>query len=91
MSKLNLELFTTGLIQIVLVCLNTYQIAIYAVTKSPILLGGIIIIGFLISFIWSFNVRKVAFGDMSNRIFYASGAATGSCVGVLIGSLIYSL
>lgn len=90
-NKLNTELFTTGLIQVVLVCLNTYQIAVYAVTKSPLLLLGIIVMGFLISFIWTFNVKKVAFGDMSNRIAYASGAATGSCVGVLMGSLIYSL
>ena len=90
-NKLNLELFGTGLLQVILVCLNTYQIATYAVTKSPLLLGAIVVIGFLISFIWTFNVKKVAFGNMSNRVSYALGAATGSGVGVTIGSLLYSL
>jgi hypothetical protein len=88
-NKLNLELFLTGLLQVILVCLNTYQIAIYAVTKSPWILTGIIVVGFLISFLWTFNVKKVAFGNMYNRTFYALGAATGSAIGVLIGSIIY--
>jgi hypothetical protein len=91
MNRVNLELFTTGLIQVILVCLNTYQIAVYAVTKSPLLLVGIVVVGFLISFIWTLNVKKVAFGNLSNRIFYSAGAATGSCIGVLLGSLIYSI
>lgn len=90
-NKLNLELFGTGLLQVILVCLNTYQIATYAVTQSPLLLLGIVIVGFLISFIWTFNVKKVAFGNMSNRVAYAIGAASGSAVGVLIGSLLYGL
>lgn len=87
--KLNVELFLTGLIQVILVCLNTYQIATFAKTGKPVILIGILTIGFFISFIWTFNVKKVAFGNMSNRIFYSLGAATGSIIGVLIGSLIY--
>jgi hypothetical protein len=47
------------------------------------------VVGFLISFLWKFNVKKLAFGNLSNRIFYALGAATGSAIGVLLGSLIY--
>jgi len=88
-KRLNTELFATGLLQVILVCFNTYQVAVYAVTQSKWLLVGIVLVGFLISFIWSFNVKKVAFGDLSNRIFYALGAATGSAIGVLLGSLIY--
>lgn len=87
--NINLELFLTGLLQVILVCLNTYQIAMFAKTKELIMLVGIVIVGFLISFIWTFNVKKVAFGDMYNRICYASGAATGSAVGVYLGSIIY--
>jgi hypothetical protein len=87
--KLNLELFLTGLLQVILVCLNTYQIALYAKTGTATLLIGILVVGFLISLIWTFNVKKVAFGGLSNRLYYASGAALGSLVGVVIGSLIY--
>jgi len=49
------------------------------------------VVGFLISFLWTFNVKKVAFGNTYNRTFYALGAATGSAIGVLIGSIIYLL
>jgi membrane associated rhomboid family serine protease len=42
----------------------------------------------MISFIWSWNVKKIAFGTISDRIVYASGAAFGSIVGLLISTLI---
>jgi membrane associated rhomboid family serine protease len=42
----------------------------------------------MISFIWSWNVKKVAFGTLSDRIVYASGAAFGSIVGLLVSTLI---
>ena len=87
--SLNLELFLTGFLQVVLVCLNTYQISVFAKTMKPEVLAGIVIVGFLISFIWTFNVKKVAFGNMSNRVYYSLGAATGSLLGVIIGSIIY--
>ena len=87
--NLNTELFLTGLMQVILVGLNTYQIAIYAKTRHSEILIGICIVGFLISFLWTFNVKKVAFGNMSNRVYYSIGAATGSIIGVVIGSLIY--
>lgn len=87
--KLNRELFLTGLMQVILVGLNTYQIAIYAKTLQPEILIGICVVGFLISFLWTYNVKKVAFGNMANRIWYSLGAATGSIVGVVVGSLIY--
>lgn len=84
-----IELFVTGLMQVVLVCLNTYQIAVYSKSNSTLLLLGIVVVGFLISLIWTFNVKKVAFGGFKDRICYASGAATGSLVGVIVGSIIY--
>lgn len=49
-------LFITGFMQVFLVVLNTYFIG-----KEFII--GIIICGFLISYIWSHNVKKVAFGS----------------------------
>lgn len=87
--NINVELFLTGLLQVILVCLNTYQIALFAKTQTVTLVLGIIIVGFLISFIWTYNVKKVAFGDWKNRVFYALGASSGSIGGVLLGNLIY--
>lgn len=88
-SKINIELYLTGLLQVVLVCLNTYQIALFAKSQSLSLIFGIAVVGFLISLIWSYNVKKVAFGSLSNRIWYALGASTGSVGGVILGNLIY--
>jgi hypothetical protein len=42
----------------------------------------------MISFIWSWNVKKVAFGTLTDRIVYALGAAFGSAVGLLVSTLI---
>lgn len=88
-KKLNVELFLTGILQVILICLNTYQIAAFVKSQSFYILIGIFIVGFLISLIWSFNVKKIAFGNLINRICYASGAAVGSVIGVIIGFIIY--
>jgi hypothetical protein len=42
------------------------------------------ITGFAISVIWTFNVKKVAFGSLIDRIVYASGAAAGTLIGYYI-------
>ena len=46
-----MKLFTTGFLQVFFVVINTYFIS-----KGYLL--GIIICGFIISFIWSHNVKK---------------------------------
>jgi hypothetical protein len=83
-TKSYLGLFGTGLIQVTLVALNTFQIA-----HEKWL--GVMGVGFLISLIWAWNVKKIAFGGWSDRIAYASGAAVGSGLGLLIGKLLYLL
>lgn len=87
--KNNLELFLTGYTQVILVCLNTYQISYFTKNSKSEILLGIAFIGFLISFVWTFNVKKIAFGNTKNRIFYSLGAALGSLTGVLLGFLLY--
>lgn len=47
-----------------------------------------IIVGFLISMLWSFNIKKIAFGSVWDRIWYAIGAGLGTYVGYLISHLI---
>jgi hypothetical protein len=77
-----LKIASAGFIQVLLVCINTYQIA-----HEKWL--GVFLIGFLISFSWSFNVKKIAFGSMQDRIFYALGAAVGSISGLFIAKMYY--
>lgn len=48
----------------------------------------VVVFGFLISFIWSWNVRKIAFGSILDRIRYSAGAATGGALGLYISVLI---
>jgi hypothetical protein len=80
--KDRIQLFITGFIQVILVAINTYQI-------SHSEYGGVFVVGFLISFVWSFNVKKIAFGTMRDRLIYASGAACGSLLGLIVSKYIY--
>lgn len=78
--------FLGGLIQVILVTVNTFQIAIYAKTGTwiALILIPIGVVGFLISFLWTFNVKGVM-GGMKDRVAYAGGAASGSVLGPIIG------
>lgn len=68
------ELFLTALLQVSFVAMN-----ITFISKG--LLIYMVITGFLISLIWTFNVKKVAFGSHWDRVIYALGAATGTLIG----------
>lgn len=68
------ELFLTALMQVAFVAMN-----ITFISKGLILY--MVVTGFLISLIWTFNVKKVAFGDYWDRLAYALGAATGTLIG----------
>lgn len=74
-------LFLTGFLQVALVSAQTYMIA-----RAQIL--GVLIVGFLISLVWSVNVKKVAFGGWVDRIIYSSGAGVGAVTGLYIAMLI---
>lgn len=76
-------LFSTGFIQVYFVSVNTYFIA------NEMYLG-VLIAAFMISLIWSFNVKKVAFGSISDRFMYAFGATFGSFAGLWSSSFIAS-
>jgi hypothetical protein len=75
-------LFTTGFTQVLLVAINTWQI----VHEKWV---GMMIVGFLISFLWTWNVKKAAFGNMTDRLTYAGGAALGTVCGVVAMKLMY--
>lgn len=72
-----MRLFITGFLQVFFVAVNTYFIS-----KSRFEL--VFICSFLISFIWSFNVKKVAFGSQADRFIYSFGAAFGGLMGLII-------
>lgn len=75
------SLFSTGFIQVYFVAVNTYFIA-------NEMYFGVLIAAFMISLIWSFNVKKIAFGSLSDRVVYALGATCGSLVGLWSSSFI---
>lgn len=69
------SLFFTGMIQVFFVALNTYFLA-------NTLYTGVMISSFMISMIWSYNVKRIAFGEFSHRMVYALGATLGSIGGL---------
>jgi hypothetical protein len=79
-----ISLFLTAFIQVYFVAVNTYFIAkeIYI---------GVWIAAFMINIIWSFNIKKMAFGSFIDRMTYAVGATLGSVVGLWSSSFITSL
>jgi hypothetical protein len=72
----------TGWIQVTLVCLNTWQIAHGK-------LAGAVIVSFLISLVWTCNVRTAAFGSWWDRVIYCFGAAGGCATGLWLGRVLY--
>jgi hypothetical protein len=72
-----MKLFITGFVQVFFVAINTYFL-------SKGFYIGVFFCGFIISFIWSWNVKKVAFGTMQDRIYYSLGAGFGSLFGLIM-------
>lgn len=79
--KDEIKLFTTGFVQVFFVAINTYFL-------SKEFFSGVFVCAFMISLIWSWNVKKIAFGTLIDRIMYALGAAFGSMFGLLVSTLI---
>jgi len=71
-----MKLLTTGFIQVFFVAANTYLIA-------QRLYVGIFVAAFMISIIWSWNIKKIAISTIQERITYSFGAALGSVCGVM--------
>lgn len=76
-----LSLTMTGFVQVVCISANTVAIAAGH-------LWAVAVLGFLISYIWSHNVRKVAFGDELDRVAYSAGACAGSIIGMVAAHMV---
>jgi multidrug transporter EmrE-like cation transporter len=75
-------LFLSAFLQVALVAANTWQIS-----KQHFL--GAFIVGTLLSFVWTFNIRKIVIGTMPERIAYSFGAGFGTVVGMFIAVYFY--
>ena len=79
-----MKLFTTGFVQVFFVAINTYFL-------SKEFYIGVFICGTIISLILSWNVKRVAFGSLRDRLFYSFGAGFGSIAGLLVSMLFFKL
>jgi hypothetical protein len=70
-------LFWMGFLQVSLVGVNTWQIA----HEKWV---GMAVVGFLIGYVWSWNVKKIAFGGQLDRLIYSAGSMAGLLSGLLI-------
>ena len=75
-------IFLICFIQVNLVTINMYQVANHK-------FYGMAVFGFLISFIWTFNVSSIVFGTIKQRIVYGLGGMCGCIVGGIITHYIY--
>ncbi|WP_342088030.1 hypothetical protein [Dyadobacter sp. OTU695] len=78
--KENWKPFSTAFLQVMFVCSNTVMVA-----KENY--AGIVTCSFLISLLWTMNVRA-ALGSWQSRLFYCAGASLGAIVGVFISQAI---
>ncbi len=74
-------IFLTGFAQVFLVSANTYFI-------SSTTWLGIAVCGFGISYLCTFNVRRVTIGTMVEQFVYSTGAMLGGLTGVMMALMI---
>ncbi len=73
----NYQLFLTALLQVTFVAMNTVFIS-----RGYIMC--MLLTAFMISLIWTINIKRVAFGGWTDRFVYATGAMFGTGFGYLI-------
>lgn len=81
MNKSNIGLFFTAFLQVFLVSMN-----VVFIHHDKII--ALLLTGFLISLVWTLNVKRVAFGGWGDRFIYATGAGLGTLVGYYLSNYI---
>ena len=71
----NLKLFLSAMLQIFLVSINTYLVA-----NGFMISAGIV--GFSLSWVWSWNIKRIAISSNTERFIYCLGAGMGTTLGV---------
>lgn len=74
-----LKLFFTAFLQVTFVAMN-----VVFISNNQLIL--LLITGFMISLIWTLNVKKVAFGNWVDRFTYAFGAMMGTGTGYYLSN-----
>ena len=74
-----IKLFLTAWLQVGLVAMNVLFIASHKILPM-------LVTSFGISFTWSYNVKRVSFGNTFDRIIYALGATIGTLTGYLLSN-----
>jgi hypothetical protein len=70
------------------------QVTFVAMSSVSIINGHLLLIGitgFAISLIWTFNVKKVAFGSTRDRFVYAFGAMCGTYFGYFLSKYLITI
>ena len=75
--------FVLAWLQVSLVSLNTWQIANHKVM-------GALVVGFLISLVWTFNVQDIARSNFKDKMSYSLGAMTGTATGLALAFTFYT-
>lgn len=71
-----ISIFFSSLLQIFFVSVNTIMIS-----KELVIQAGIC--GFLLSLIWTFNIRRIGLASWGERISYCLGAGIGTSSGII--------
>lgn len=76
-----MKIFIAGFFQVFLIAINTYLI-------SKEIVIGVFISTFAINIVWSYNVKKMSIGKISDRLRYSVGASFGAVFGLSIAKLL---
>lgn len=82
--KDKLQLFGTAFLQVTFVAMSSVSII-----HGHLLMIGVT--GFAISYIWTLNVKRVAFGTNRDRFIYATGAMCGTYFGYFLSHVLIKL
>jgi len=77
------RLFITAWLQVALIAGQTWQIA-----HQKWL--GCLVVSFLISFVWCFNISRIAVSGMAEKVIYSLGSMFGTATGLALAWWIYS-
>jgi hypothetical protein len=82
--RAKLNIFATSFLQVMFVSMNVVFI-------SKDFLFCLLTTGFLISFIWTYNVKRVVFGDIYTRLIYSTGASIGTGAGYFLAKYLITI
>lgn len=77
MTKQRIMLFLAAFLQVMFVTMNVHFI-------SRGLVLPMLVTSFVVSLVWTLNVKLISIGSMTDRTYYAAGAMCGTGLGYFI-------